>query len=95
MDIKKLDLETLEYVKRICDFQSDMSSRTLGYKWLERTIEELSASQNTSTSDEALHIGSVVGRSEQLVCNSPVNKCPSYMEDINGEKGCKGCEYYY
>jgi hypothetical protein len=31
----------------------------------------------------------------ELVCNSPVNKCPSYMQDKNGEKGCKGCEYYH
>lgn len=45
--------------------------------------------------NEALNLHNVVGRSEQLVCNSPVNKCPSYMQDKNGEKGCKGCEHYY
>jgi len=61
MDIKKLDLETLEYVKRICDFQSDMSSRTIGYSWLERTIEELKCvGKKPETSDEALPIAGVV-----------------------------------
>ena len=40
-------------------------------------IEQLSASQNSSTSDEALPIGAVVGRSEQL----PQPDCHFYDEE--------------
>lgn len=61
--------------------------------WLEDIALMQANGVEQSTSN--CNIANVVGRSEQLVCNSPVNKCPSYMEDINGEKGCKGCEYYY
>ncbi len=40
--------------------------------------------------EQALNIPSV----GDPVCRNEVNKCPKYMQDVNGEKECKGCEYY-
>lgn len=38
---EELDLKTLEHIKQICDFYSDMSSRTLGYSYVCQKIDEI------------------------------------------------------
>lgn len=54
---------------------------TMGFNHFKKRIyDKLRESQNPDTSDEALHIGSVVGQSEQLVCQS----CNKHYRLIGG-----------
>jgi hypothetical protein len=53
MDNKNLnlDLETLKEIKFACNLYSDMSSRTLGYDWLCKRIEELEKLKKSEESE--------------------------------------------
>ena len=69
--MKNLDLETLEYVKIAFDIHSDLSTKTNGYKWICRAIDDLKkqklSEQTTKeeTSKENLNIPSV---SNSVIC---------------------------
>ena len=69
--------------------QSDIDYKKLKERGLITTIKEAIVFK------EAYKLALNIPLVGDPVCNNEVNKCPKYMQDYNGEKGCKGCEHLY
>ena len=79
----KLDLYTLKQIKFACNLSSDMSSNTLGYRWICEKIEELE-NNDINDKDNINNNNLLSMLSNQL--NKWINDCETQAEIFKNSK---------
>ena len=86
--MKNLDLETLEYVKIAFDIHSDLSTKTNGYKWICKAIDECKKQKisepttKKETSKANLNITGV-SKVKRMVCVQNEKTCRFLIPSTN------------